>query len=117
MVNKEILKKAIEKAENNSYTCPIGMEWFNDEIEFDDLELYGGTWDTYSHFSVRDILFDHDFGKAFWGENEIETNILDKESVSRRDSLYDYKWQSAYEYHLQQMVLEQDPIKYLERFL
>ena len=38
------------------------------------------------------IIFSHDFAKALWGDN-------------------------CWEYHLTQMVLEPDPIKYLEKFI
>lgn len=51
------------------------------------------------------VIFTHWFAKAFWGE---EDYILpDGESAH----LWQWQW------HLQQMVLEKNPLKYLEKFL
>lgn len=54
---------------------------------------------------VEDIfIFSHEFAKAFWGEEvcEMECSVVETK-----------KWK----YHLQQMVLEEKPLKYLEKFL
>lgn len=104
MTNEEILKKAIEKAEKNDYKCP-------------DVQGY-----------YFEIIYSHDFGKAFWGEEftKKEKNgytflvlayypgddmleLSDPGCVWFRGK----RWQ----YHLQQMVISEDPIKYLEAFL
>ena len=55
------------------------------------------------------LIFSHDFAKAFWG---IKHQYYEGESA---DTLIDnlQEWQ----YHLQQMVLEPEPLKYLEKFL
>ena len=52
------------------------------------------------------IIFSHDFAKAFWGEMLINesANVSD-------DTIYDW------EAHLQQMALEEEPLKYLEKFI
>ena len=89
-MNKErILESAINKAVKNGYKWEIGA-WMGDPYEA----------------LVRDgmyfnIIFSHDFAKAFWGDNR-KTN-----GINRPD------WQ----FHLQQMVLEKEPLKYLEQFL
>ena len=44
------------------------------------------------------LIFDKDFAKAFWGEDTIT-------------GLPEWK------YHLQQMILEDNPLKYLEKYL
>lgn len=54
------------------------------------------------------VIFRHDFAKAFWGE---ETKEVIHGIVTQ--IYFKPKWQ----YHLQQMVLEENPIKYLEKFL
>ena len=101
MTNEQILKKAIEKAVKGGF--------YNEEIRF----LKDDDW------KVEDILyyaiiFSHSFAKAFWGEKfyegyprKIKIN-LDK---------YEYVVLRIWEHHLQQMVLEEEPLKYLERFL
>ena len=69
-------------------------------------EFYNGTfyW----------IIFNHSFAKAFWGENKTfcgcDTTIIGEHCA---ECLVEYTWQ----YHLQQMVLEENPLSYLERFL
>ena len=88
MTNEQILKKAIEKAVKN------GLEFEYDcECKFPDI----CDW----HESAIDyrIIFSHDFAKEFWGEKEWLNGM------------------SAWANHLQQMVLEEQPLKYIEKFL
>jgi len=86
MTNKQILKKAIEKASGKE-----PYEMFDKDIERAIKE------DCY-----YSIIFSHDFAKAFWGEGKVTNNYEDG-----------FTWQ----YHLQQMVLEKEPLKYLEKFI
>lgn len=65
----------------------------------------GFTWDKIWSFEYPDyyaLIFSHSFAKAFWGEETI-TYFEDSPKC----------WQ----YHLQQMVLEEEPLKYIEKFL
>ena len=49
------------------------------------------------------LIFSHDFAKSFWyGEESFQ---IGAESYR------------AWQYHLQQMILEEEPLKYLEKFL
>jgi hypothetical protein len=48
------------------------------------------------------IIFSHSFAKAFWGKEPDEISGMAIQT-----------WQ----YHLMQMVLEENPIKYLEKFI
>lgn len=97
MTNQETLKKAIEKAIKGGYK----IEWDgNNEVWYDSDKHT--PWESYS---VYDIIFSHSFAKAFWGE---EKRLTDKIA-----DLYEYWWQ----FHLQQMVLEEQPLKYLEKFI
>lgn len=87
MKNEEILKKAIEKAVKNGFKKEDG------------------------EFHHYEIIFSHDFAKAFWGVSpHIYLNI---DGVSHTSNYKLERWQ----YYLQQMVLEEDPIKYLEQFI
>ncbi len=91
MKDEEILKKAIEKIS------------FNDEIR----EVYGRMdirWMVQNR-AYFVVIFSHDFAKAFWGE-EKTTDIFGV-------SILNPVWQE----HLVNMVLEENPIKYLEQFL
>jgi len=53
---------------------------------------------------LEKTIFSHDFAKAFWGEETVDEAYR---SFPKRE------WQ----YHLQQMVLKENPIQYLAKFL
>lgn len=104
MTNQQILKKAIEKAVKNGW-----------KFEFDDKNY---TYDWLDRNMREHIIFNHDFAKAFWGDKEIELpnpewcgDMPVYDSDLEHDSMY------AWAYHLQQMVLEKEPLKYLVKFL
>lgn len=102
MTNEEILKNAIKKAIQNGYHEYQGngfIRWIGEADE---------SYCTFlSSEGPCDLIFSHDFAKAFWGE-EIRNGVkLEDRIVSAPE----------WKYHLQQMVLEEDPIKYLEKFL
>lgn len=97
MSNEEILRKAIEKAEKNGYYFPIPSM----------REGYDLSMTKYVPF----FIFDHGFAKAFFGER-VRTYIQVKDEPATRQPA-EYDWQ----YYLQQMVLEEDPIRYLEKHL
>jgi len=114
MKNEEILKKAIEKLGFRSEHTDEYLRIINDinivktatEVIFlakrlDELVFL--------------IIFSHNFAKAFWGEDIIiERGVLEKNG--NISSEYENKYK-CWEYHLQQLVLEEDPIKYLEKFI
>ena len=69
---------------------------------------------------ICDVIFSHNFAKAFWGNEEI--GIF---SFERYENFKDWRvpvsskrtGYVAWQYHLQQIVLENNPLKYLEKFL
>lgn len=87
MTNKEILKKAIEKVTEGGYE--------GCDLTCDRYTEYG----EYYH-----VIFSHDFAKAFWKRSH-EREVSDFLSIS------------GWQYRLQQMVLEEEPLKYIERAL
>jgi len=92
MTDKEILQKAIEKAEKNGYMYHI----------------YG-----YVNYKEKDkwyytIIFSHDFAKAFWGKSYKDVKC----NHDNEDSTEDW-----WEYHIRKMALEPEPLKYIEKFL
>ena len=117
MKPEKILKLAIEKAVKNGWI----MFGYFPQIKRDEV-----TWKISVHYYgrrpclrflsdsstierdyyVEQIIFDHDFAKAFWGSSMVAVHM-------RKGTIY---WDS-WEYHLQQMVLEKEPLKYLEKFL
>jgi hypothetical protein len=70
--------------------------------------------------SYEKLIFSHDFAKAFWGDGT--TKELREIKLRRvgRSPLFDsamYKLEFMWQYHLQQMVLEENPIDYLRKFI
>ena len=98
---REILRRAIEKAEKNGFD--------NRNITCFD------THDIPSRLYVR-FLMCEEFAKAFWGEelcSDIDGEVLDNIIWEENDIHCTRLWK----FYLQQMVLEEEPLKYLERFL
>ena len=116
MTNEQILKKAIEKAVKNGFDI---WDWYLEkdnslrkEIstikDLDWLVSWLATEEEIIRGLTKALLFNHDFAKAFWGEGEHEKKI-------RGINLFNLypEWQ----HHLQQMVLEKEPLKYIEKFI
>ena len=138
MTNEEVLTKAIEKALENGWNM-FGfagklLHWNVNEAEYPYQSwLFGRMDHRYVYqlqVSLNDILFNHDFAKAFWGEEEVEVVIddflLSKEPQPFMGGTIEYPYYEsagisykckAYLYHLQKLVLEEEPLGYLERFV
>lgn len=137
MNNKEILQLVIERAEKRCWNF-FGLNkmpnfsWDIDECRYNTgkhlpfLQMYfdlpfNVTPNSYGAI-IWEVIFDHDFAKAFWGEEKPNSGwwseINHFESLWETDdggfpSFTGKRWQ----YHLQQIVLEAEPLKYLEKFL
>lgn len=117
MSNQEILEKAIQKAidggwETNHFVTLKGGYKHPDESEFLDIL---GNW---HGISPLDVIFNHDFAKALWGEHEVSHDKPDGKSISSdyRGARYSEMTRvtnEGWQYHLQNMVISLDPIKYL----
>lgn len=105
MTHEEILKGAIEKAVKNGFVPPIG----HITITYNVTPQYGPHIRKHSKLGLEwsEIIFSHDFAKAFWGDEQVDGNGFRTICGPLE----------AWQYHLQQMVLEDDPIAYLQRFL
>jgi len=101
MTDTEILKKAIEKAEKNG--------WFNEYKEFAKVNSCDVVIDIKTYFI---IIFSHDFAKAFFGEKSLGGTmqcLCGKHEKPKEIQ----EWMM----HIQLMVLEKEPLKYLEKFI
>lgn len=122
MNDEQMITQVIEKAEKNGYQ--------RDKYRFP-------MWRIVEHPEF--IIFKHSFAKAFWGEEQIKresdfskliaycfwhvTHYLGVQSQEGRQQKFNdlhgmnFEDVPAWQYHLQQMVLEEIPILYLEKFL
>jgi len=132
MTNEEILKKAIEKAVKNGWEHNFKEEWIISGMK--------GSPDWYYN-----IIFSHDFAEALWGEEEICKDCGSRIDEKMTGARLNWKviecsgcdcsnWISpkskstslrksdnfiikAWQYHLQQMVLAEEQLQYLKKFL
>jgi len=95
------LVKIIEYAVGNGYDFGVygfKTEWLGTETQLRWLiQEYGDRNDN----AVFEILFDHSFAKAFYGEYELE----------------DWTDTEYWKHHLQQQVLAPDPLEYAHSYL
>ncbi len=122
MTNEQILKKAIEKAEKNGFSY---SNWAEDlrHVHFEHIDRFVGLVNTKVYHT---LIFSHPFARAFWGEKDYwnETKCTcggaDFHLVSH-DAHYincaKSKAERGYKFHIQQMVVEEDRLKYIEKFL
>ena len=118
MTNEQILQKAIEKAVKNGWDEKNKTYWMAQTlvildkwIEFND--CFG-------------VIYSHDFAKAFWGEKDYwKTTKCDCGGIDFHTGNFDAhrldcsrcKAERGYKFHLSKMVIEPEPLKYLEGFL
>lgn len=98
MTNEEILKKAIARVRKNGY------KEYGDYCVVD-----------WSDEDMREMIFNHSFAKAFWKDEPRMMCIIKSEPSQHGCATIDGC--SAWSYHLQIMVLAQEPLKYLEKFI
>lgn len=112
MTDKNILKKAIERAQKNGWSQGINFMRLNWTLAHD-----VGWWNTSSYFGV---IFAHDFARAFWGDGKPSgETILDgpEWQITQHDGSVIYVTMKNWQYHLTQMALEEKPLDYLAMFL
>ena len=112
MINETILKKAIEKAEKNGFNATFWVEG-NAVYPIEDwINKKNLRW-------LIQIIFSHSFAKAFWGEEKVKIEIwTEGGNDDDKDDFKNYfELSSEWQYYLQQMVLEKQPLKYLAKFL
>jgi hypothetical protein len=121
MTNQEILTKAIDKAIAGGWNAETGDEYqvFARKYDINHKEEVVGrlfirsisshSMSSYLH-TPEQIIFSHDFAKSIWGEEILLAwGYSPMITVGEPHSTKIFEWQ----YHLQQMVIADDPIKYL----
>lgn len=134
MTNEEILKDAvrilrgaIEKAiENGLYL--EGKKIINYEIPFDNkIRLTDTDWEEGGYFAYTyiELIFSHQFAEAYWGDGDIQfknyyrpyTTYPCPEDPDLSDVDFEPEIMPLWKICLQEMVLEEAPLKYIEKFL
>lgn len=118
MTNKEIMQNALMKAYKGG-TYDFIKSFKENNINYTITDKGDVNAGLHGLCPYESIIFSHAFAKAFWGEENCIG--LDKSMLpigvpitlaSQTDSGV-----AMWQYHLQQMVLEKEPLKYLEKFL
>ncbi len=116
MTDKEILYKVIQKLKEDG-TLPDSFNLFYRHGAFDtDIIKY---W--INNNLIESIIFSTEFAKAFWGKDKIcfHCNGDSKDWVEGTcpECFLNPKYRSKWQYNLQQMVICEERLKYLEKFL
>jgi hypothetical protein len=108
--DKPIMVKAIEKARKNGWRMYGWTNYLWTEAYGIPTGLYNPDDDTSVSLGTNDIIYNHDFAKALWGEPRINA-----EPVAAKDggNTIEFEAIEGWQFHLQQMVIANDPIKYL----
>lgn len=109
MSNDEIITKAIQKALDN------GFKEIDTTHLHPELRAFG-----LGHNEIYATIFSHYFAKAFFGEENGSPCLRSNhkcEGWHPDDRPKEAGYYPRWKYHLQQMVLKEDPIKYLANLL
>jgi hypothetical protein len=100
-----ILERAIQKAIDGGYIN--GIAWL-DQVRTNYAKDY----------NYSGLLFNHDFAKALWGEELITVDCYTLPNFDTEDSQGAHEYSlPRWQYHLQSMVISDDPITYLGEHL
>lgn len=121
MNNQHILEQAIQRAITNGWNV-----WHGKYIELNHDIITGELYCIFNDapddtepllykISLFAVIFDHSFARAIWGESEVGLFENDKwyDLPVENDSMFPITIIGNWQYHLQQMVVSPDPIKYL----
>lgn len=107
----DILVKAIEKAKENGYMPGVEVSLI--------IESHRSAFDDRIEFA--NIIFSHPFAKALWGEKYItehdgwyEDEHVSSDDIDKEDD--GCPQVPAWRYHLERMVMAEEPLKYLEDY-
>ncbi len=123
MTNQQILEKAIQKALDGGWRSTFAstvIDWAvrsDGSSGIDDLCIERSVEGRilYRIFPEQ-VIYDHDFAKAFFGDINADFGMVwytIKSSKEATSVAWASGQQPAWKKHLQQMVISDDPIKYL----
>lgn len=119
MTNEQILKKVIKKAVKGGWKKGYSVRELTDEV----------TLTSDAGALAECMIFDHQFAKGFWGKRNHKMVMCEVDGkknvyewcetcnimsiVGRETNVKCHDWK----HHLQQLVLAEDRLKYLEKFI
>lgn len=114
MTNAEILKKAIQKALDRGWPSILAASLVDWNVSQDPIngKLVVAQSISARHVSLQsfeEVIYDRYFTKALWGDEEYMCLCAYEDWCCQEDCSSKPMWQ----YHLQQMVIAEDPIKYM----
>lgn len=111
MTDSEVLQKAIERAIENGWKTNI----FWDDM-LSQPTIYDGDGG-YAYVNPLSILFDHDFARALFGEEELERATSNDHIKIKGNFTRPVRGHEGWQYHIQQLALAEDRIGYLREYL
>lgn len=118
MTDQEILEKAIQKAIDGGWSYPFGANTYeiHKYVEARPEVLAFGLREDWQddddpghlegHWSIPELIFNHDFAKALWGEGIRKPEPGKVLMIGSRGNI---NWM----FHLMQMVIAGNPLEYL----
>ncbi len=113
MSKKTLIEKIIDKAFKRGYE-PYGNHSNLQKYSYNYAQVI------MNNLSVESIIFSHSFAKAYWGEKRVQRRYSRDNSANcgeNRNDYKDYTIKDGWQYHLPQLALAEDRLKYLEKFL
>lgn len=113
---KFVLEKAVKKAIDKGWEGKGSKfkAWYIDSDFMNQTDVLAVRWldpsgeDNFDQFTIfSELMYNHDFAKALWGDDETNLNVNYDAQKGTTRVLTD--WQE----HLREMVIADDPIKYL----
>jgi hypothetical protein len=126
MTRLELLKIVIGRARSNGfefrrwYTTRLGLPWTSAEDALAEIE---------KHRRYYALLFSHDFATTFWKPGEeitfqVAAQTFQRrapdgtiQTVSRKPFIRRSARKDAWRYHLREMALAEEPLRYIRRYL
>ena len=106
MTDKQIFIRAMEKAVKNGFS---NHAWLQNAVAF------ASNWA--SGVEYYKLIFQHDFAKAFWKPTLTEGISEEAQKATGCDCPVSRILAHNWKYHLQTMVLEEHPLRYVAQFL
>ena len=117
MTREEILLQALHKAQANGYMPGYTKIAFNSAGDWINVSMKPETGEGGLYINYEAVIFSKNFAKAFFGttyghlmKTDMGETVWVSEGFSSGSQI---KWEEC----LKEMVLEEEPLKYLEKFL